>query len=49
MVAEGRVGMKAKHGLWDWTTEAVAAEKAAIEKRLQEGMAILRESPDPSS
>jgi 3-hydroxybutyryl-CoA dehydrogenase len=41
MVRAGRIGMKSGRGLWDWTPETIAAEKAAIERRLQEGMAIL--------
>jgi len=42
MVDKGRVGMKAKHGLWEWTDEKVAKEKARIERCLQAGMAILK-------
>ena len=41
MVEEGHVGMKAKHGLWEWTPDGIAAEKARIERRLKAGMAIL--------
>ena len=41
MVEEGHVGMKAKQGLWQWTPERIAAEKARIERRLKAGMAIL--------
>jgi 3-hydroxybutyryl-CoA dehydrogenase len=43
MVAGGRIGMKAKRGLWEWTPEEIAAEKAKIERRLQAGMAILKD------
>jgi 3-hydroxybutyryl-CoA dehydrogenase len=42
MVAKGHVGMKAKHGLWEWTDESVAREKARIERCLQAGMEILK-------
>jgi 3-hydroxybutyryl-CoA dehydrogenase len=45
MVERGDVGMKAGRGLWDWSPEAVAAEKSAIERRLQAGMEILNEEP----
>lgn len=41
MVRRGHVGMKAKHGFWQWTDESVAQEKARIEKCLQAGFAIL--------
>jgi 3-hydroxybutyryl-CoA dehydrogenase len=43
MVRAGPIGMKAKHGLWEWTPEAIAARKAEIERRLQAGMAILKQ------
>jgi 3-hydroxybutyryl-CoA dehydrogenase len=49
MVGEGRIGMKAGHGLWEWTPEAIAAEKARIERRLQAGMAILGEDEGASA
>jgi hypothetical protein len=35
--------MKTKHGLWEWTDEKIAQEKARIEKALQAGLAILNE------
>ena len=38
-----RFGMKTKHGLWEWTDEKIAQEKARIEKALQAGLAILNE------
>ena len=41
MVERGEIGMKAKRGLWEWTAEEIAAEKARIERALQAGMAIL--------
>jgi 3-hydroxybutyryl-CoA dehydrogenase len=43
MVERGHIGMKAKRGVWEWTDEAIAEEKAAIERRLQAGMAILKD------
>lgn len=41
MNERGHVGMKAKHGFWQWTDESIAQEKARIEKALQAGFAIL--------
>ena len=43
MVEKNHLGMKTKRGFWEWTDEKIAAEKAAIEKRLQAGMAILKD------
>jgi len=43
MVENGRTGMKAKRGFWEWTDESVAQEKARIEKALQAGFAILKD------
>lgn len=42
MVAQGRTGMKAKAGVWDWDEEKIKKEKARIESALQAGFAILR-------
>jgi 3-hydroxybutyryl-CoA dehydrogenase len=42
MVDQGHLGMKAKRGLWEWTDEKVAKEKARIERCLQAGMEILK-------
>ena len=42
MVAKGHIGMKARHGLWEWTDESVAKEKARIEKALQAALQILQ-------
>jgi len=42
MVEMGHVGMKAKHGLWEWTDEKIAREKSRIERCLQAGMDILK-------
>ena len=42
MVARGHIGMKTKRGLWEWTDEKVAKEKARIERCLQAGMEILK-------
>ena len=43
LVEQGRIGMKAKHGFWEWDDEKIAQEKARIEKALQAGMAILKD------
>ncbi len=43
MVEKNHLGMKTKRGMWEWTDEAIAKEKAAIERRLQAGMAILKD------
>jgi 3-hydroxybutyryl-CoA dehydrogenase len=43
MVDKKHLGMKTKRGMWEWTDEAIAREKAAIERRLQAGMAILKD------
>ena len=42
MVEKGHIGMKAKHGLWEWTDEGIAKEKARIEKLLQAAFQILK-------
>ena len=42
MVATGRIGMKTKRGLWEWTDESVAKEKTRIEKALQAAFEILK-------
>lgn len=42
MVEKGHLGMKTKHGFWEWTEEKIAKEKARIEKALQAGMEILK-------
>jgi 3-hydroxybutyryl-CoA dehydrogenase len=42
MVAQGRLGMKSKHGFWKWTDESIAKEKSRIERCLQAGMEILK-------
>lgn len=44
MVEKGHVGMKAKHGLWEWTDEKISQEKTRIERCLQAGMDILKSS-----
>lgn len=46
MVAQGHIGMKAKKGLWDWSDESIAREKARYEKALQAGFAILKAEAD---
>jgi 3-hydroxybutyryl-CoA dehydrogenase len=42
MVEQGRTGMKAKRGLWDWDEASIAKEKARIERALQAAMEILK-------
>jgi 3-hydroxybutyryl-CoA dehydrogenase len=41
MVEDGRIGMKSLSGLWDWTSESAASERARIEARLQAGLNVL--------
>ena len=43
LIDKGHLGMKTKHGFWEWTDETIAKEKARIEKALQAGMAILKQ------
>jgi len=42
MVDKGHIGMKTRRGLWEWTDESAAKEKARIEKVLQAALAILK-------
>jgi 3-hydroxybutyryl-CoA dehydrogenase len=42
MVERGTIGMKAKKGLWEWTDESIAREKARYEKALHAGFEILK-------
>jgi 3-hydroxybutyryl-CoA dehydrogenase len=42
MVARGHIGMKTRRGVWEWTDESAAKEKARIEKVLQAALAILK-------
>ena len=42
MIEKGHLGMKTKRGFWEWNDEAIAREKAKIEKALQAGMEILK-------
>jgi 3-hydroxybutyryl-CoA dehydrogenase len=42
MVDQGHVGMKALRGVWEWTEESAAKEKARIEQMLQAGLEIIR-------
>ncbi len=42
MIAKGHLGMKTRRGLWEWTDESVAREKARIEKTLQAALQILQ-------
>lgn len=42
LVDRGAIGMKAKEGLWKWTDESIAKEKARYEQALQAGFQILQ-------
>jgi 3-hydroxybutyryl-CoA dehydrogenase len=42
MVERGATGMKAKQGMWPWTDQTIAQEKARYEKALQAGFQILQ-------
>jgi 3-hydroxybutyryl-CoA dehydrogenase len=42
MVAKNHIGMKTRRGLWEWTDDSVAQEKARIEKLLQAAFEILK-------
>ncbi len=42
MVEKNHLGMKTKHGLWEWTDESIAQEKARIEKLLRSAFDILK-------
>ena len=42
MVAKGAIGMKANKGLWSWTDDEIAREKAKYEKALHAGFEILQ-------
>ncbi|MDB5811964.1 MAG: hypothetical protein JWN94_4086 [Betaproteobacteria bacterium] len=42
MIAKNHIGMKTKRGIWEWTDDSVAKEKARIEKVLQQAFAILK-------
>jgi 3-hydroxybutyryl-CoA dehydrogenase len=42
MVQKGAIGMKAKKGLWSWTDDHIAREKARYEKALHSGFEILK-------
>ena len=37
MVEKNHLGMKTKRGFWEWTDEAIAKEKAGIERRCRPG------------
>jgi 3-hydroxybutyryl-CoA dehydrogenase len=41
MLAERRIGMKTLTGLWKWTPESAAAERARIERVMQASLALL--------
>jgi 3-hydroxybutyryl-CoA dehydrogenase len=42
MVQQGAVGMKTKKGLWSWSEEEIAREKAKYERALHAGFGILQ-------
>ena len=42
MVERGEIGMKKKKGLWSWTDEEIAREKAKYEQALHAGFEILQ-------
>lgn len=42
MVEQGRTGMKSQHGMWQWTEQSAAQEKARIERRLLAALEMLR-------
>jgi 3-hydroxybutyryl-CoA dehydrogenase len=42
MVQKGEIGMKAKKGLWSWSEDEIAREKAKYEKALHAGFEILQ-------
>ena len=42
MVEQGAIGMKKKKGLWSWSDEEIAREKAKYEKALHAGFEILQ-------
>jgi 3-hydroxybutyryl-CoA dehydrogenase len=45
-VAHGHIGMKAKHGFYDWTDESIEKEKARFERALLGAMEILENERD---
>ncbi|MGE0158594.1 MAG: 3-hydroxyacyl-CoA dehydrogenase family protein [Gemmatimonadales bacterium] len=45
MVADGHIGMKTMEGLWRWTPETAAAERARIETCLRTGLDLLLSDP----
>jgi len=45
MVAQGKLGMKTGRGMWEWTDESAAQEKARIDHTLQAALALLRKNP----
>jgi len=43
LVEKNHLGMKTKHGFWEWDDAKIARERARIEKALQAGMQILKD------
>ena len=48
MVAKGHIGMKSRHGFWEWDDAKIAQEKSRIDRCLQAGMEILKSDADAS-
>ena len=42
MVERGHLGMKSRHGFWEWDEASLARERSRIERCLQAGMEILK-------
>ena len=47
MVERGHLGMKSRHGFWEWDEASLARERARIERCLQAGMEILKSDKTP--
>jgi 3-hydroxybutyryl-CoA dehydrogenase len=47
MVERGRLGMKSRHGFWEWDEASLARERSRIERCLQAGMEILKSDKMP--
>ena len=41
MIDKGHLGMKTKHGMWEWDDDGIKKEKGRIEKVLQQALEIL--------
>jgi len=47
MVERGELGMKSRHGFWQWDEATLARERGRIERCLQAGMEILKSDGKP--